>query len=152
WTDASGRKMQAQFVREVDGDVTFIKDGKLIIFPFDQLSDEDQKFIRDAETNKKVEESTPPAGAPRMGAGTDGSPEPFDSASTDNAKSSLVKQRVVVEERTWRDLRGKQTIGKFVRMHQSHVVLLSGARALSVPFYNLSRADREYVRELLAAR
>jgi len=30
WTDTTGRTMQAQFVREVDGDVTFLKDGKLI--------------------------------------------------------------------------------------------------------------------------
>ena len=30
WTDTQGRKMQAQFIREVDGDVTFLKDGKLI--------------------------------------------------------------------------------------------------------------------------
>ena len=57
--------MQAQFVREVDGDVTFLKDGKLVIVPLDRLSEQDQKAIRELEANKKVEETAPPAGALR---------------------------------------------------------------------------------------
>ena len=39
WTDSQGRKMQAQFVREVDGDVTFLKEGKLITLPLEKLSE-----------------------------------------------------------------------------------------------------------------
>src|SRR3954463_2686415 len=65
WTTADGTTMQAQFVREVDGDVTFLKDGKLIVVPLDRLSERDQKAIRDLETNKKADPTTPPAGAPR---------------------------------------------------------------------------------------
>ena len=62
WTNKDGRTMQAEFLREVDGDVTFLmKGGKLFTLPLDQLSDEDQKFIRNAEANKKVEEKAPPA-------------------------------------------------------------------------------------------
>src|SRR5262245_40957158 len=90
WTDTQGRKMQAQFVREVDGDVTFLKEGKLVTLPLDKLSEEDQKFIRDAELNKKVEETAPPAGAPRP---VDTSPLPLDSPSASEAKSSLTKQK-----------------------------------------------------------
>jgi hypothetical protein len=141
--------MQAQFVREVDGDVTFLKDGKLVTMPLDKLSDEDQKFIRDAELNKKVEETTPPAGAPRT---VDNSSLPTDSAPITDSKSSLTKQKTVAEERTWRDLRGKPQVGKFVRIHQGFVVISSGSRAIRMPFNNLSRPDREYIRELLAAR
>jgi hypothetical protein len=141
--------MQAQFVREVDGDVTFLKDGKLVTLPLDKLSEEDQKFIREAEANKKVEESAPPAGAPRP---VDNSSLPADSAPTMDSKSSLAKQKVVVEERTWRDLRGKPQVGKFVRIHQGFVVISSGSRAIRIPFYNLSRPDREYLRELLTSR
>jgi hypothetical protein len=143
--------MQAQFVREVDGDVTFIKDGKLITFPLDQLSEADQKFIREAETDKKVEEKARPAGAPAKDLDPGGL-LPADSFSPAEPKSNLTKQRTVVEERTWRDLRGKQTVGKFVRMHDGNVVLLRGGRVVSIPFATLSRADRDYVRELLTAR
>ncbi len=151
WTDVDGRKMQAQFVREVDGDVTFIKDGKLITFPLDRLSDDDQKHIREAETGKKVEEAATPAGAPRKEASADTSLSPSDSGSTSESKTSLTKERTDAETRTWRDFRGRQTVGKFVRMHQDNVVVLSGARAVSIPYYSLSRPDREYLRELLTA-
>src|SRR2546427_781341 len=65
WTDVDGRTMQAQFIREVDGDVTFLKDGKLLIVPLDRFREEDQKLIRELEARKKVEEPVLPAGAPR---------------------------------------------------------------------------------------
>lgn len=149
WTDSQGRKMQAQFVREVDGDVTFLKKGKLVTLPLDKLSEDDQKFIRDAEANKKVEETAPPAGAPRP---VDNSPLPFDAQASTDSKASLTKKKVAAEERTWRDVRGKAQVGKFVRMHQGVVVISSGARAIRMPFNSLSRPDREYLRELLAAR
>jgi hypothetical protein len=148
WTNKEGRTMQAEFLREVDGDVTFLKDGKLLTLSLDQLSEDDQRFIRNAEATKKVEETAPPAGAPRP---VEISPIPLDTAASD-AKSSLTKQKVVIEERTWRDLRGKPQVGKFVRMHQGSVVISSGSRALRVPYYTLSQPDREYLRELLAAR
>src|SRR3954464_11274416 len=86
WTTADGTSMQAQFVREVDGDVTFLKDGKLIILPLDQLSGEDQKFIRAAEANKKVEDAPLPLGAPRPVENTPATPE---STPASDAKSSL---------------------------------------------------------------
>jgi hypothetical protein len=149
WTDDQGRKMQAQFVREVDGDATFLKDGKLVVLPLDKLSDEDQKFIRDAELNKKVEETAPPAGAPRP---VDNSTQPFEAPAVTDSKSSLTKQKTVAEERTWRDVRGKPQGGKFVRIHQGSVVISSGSRAIRIPFHNLSRPDQEYLRDLLASR
>jgi hypothetical protein len=152
WTDVNGRKMQAQFIREVDGDVTFIKDGKLITFPLDQLSDDDQKHIREAETGKKVEEPTTPAGAPRKEISADTSLTPADIGSMSESKARLIKERTDADNRTWRDYRGRQTVGKFVRMHQGNVVVLSGARAVSIPFDSLSRPDQEYLRELLTAR
>lgn len=152
WTDVQGRKMQAQLVREVDGDVTFIKDGKLITFPLEQLSEADQKFIREAETGQKVEETARPAGAPSKDAGPGSLVPPLDSSQPGDAKASLTKQRTSAEERTWRDVRGKQTVGKFVRMHDGNVVLLRGGRVVSVPFNSLSKTDQEYLRDLLTAR
>ena len=44
--------MQAEFLREVDGDATFLKDGKLLTIPLDQLSDQDRQVIRELEAAK----------------------------------------------------------------------------------------------------
>src|SRR5437660_12047990 len=63
WTDVQGRTMEAQFVREVDGDATFLKGGKLVTMPLDRLCEKDQKLIRELEVSKKVEQDQPPAGA-----------------------------------------------------------------------------------------
>jgi hypothetical protein len=75
-----------------------------------------------------------------------------DSFSPTEPKSNLTKQRMVAEERTWRDLRGKQTVGKFVRMHDGNVVILRGGRVVTLSFFSLSKIDREYLRDLLTAR
>jgi len=61
WTDIQGRSRQAQFVREVDGDATFLENGKLITIPLDQLSEADRKVIRELEANKVLPEDARPA-------------------------------------------------------------------------------------------
>lgn len=153
WTDVDGRTIQAQFIREVDGDVTFLKDGKLVTWPLDRLSEKDQKLIRELESDKKVEETAPPAGAPR--------PElapPIDDAQTKSApplsgsKSSVTNKRAVAETRNWRDRKGKQTSAKFVRIHEENVILSRSGRVVSMLFKDLSRQDQEYIRDLLTAR
>jgi len=137
WTDVDGRKMQAQFVREVDGDATFLKDGKLIIVPLDRFREEDQKLIRELEAGKKVEETMPPAGAPRPELTSPViDPETKPGKET---KPSLANKRGGPETRTWRDVRGKQTSAKFVRVHEGNVILSRGARTVTMPFATLSR-------------
>src|SRR5438034_6288548 len=64
WTKAQGEKFQAQFLREVDGEVVFLKDGKPFPVPFDELSEKDQKLVQELEKGKKVEETPVPLGAP----------------------------------------------------------------------------------------
>ena len=61
WTDVSGRTMQAEFIREVDGDATFLKDGKLITIPLQRLSDDDQKRIREIEAGERRPSASGPA-------------------------------------------------------------------------------------------
>ena len=63
WSDVQGRTMQAVFVREVEGDVFFLKDGKLITVPLYQLSEDARKTIRELEAGKTAAAETKPAGA-----------------------------------------------------------------------------------------
>src|SRR5687768_11699464 len=55
WTSADGRTMQAAFVRELDGDVTFLKDGKLIVIRVEKLSEKDQQLVKDLASGKEQE-------------------------------------------------------------------------------------------------
>jgi len=144
--------MQAQFVREVDGDATFLKDGKLVTIPLDRLSEKDQKLIRELESGKKVQQDEPPAGALSRDNGT--TTDDSAATKTEGAKTrpSLANEKVVAESREWRDNSGKKTTGKFVRMHQGNVVLTRLGRVVSVSFESLSREDQQYVRDFLAAR
>jgi len=56
--------MQAEFVRELDGDVTFLKDGKLIVIRLEKLSESDQQIVKDLSAGKEPQDdpfSTPSA-------------------------------------------------------------------------------------------
>lgn len=54
--------------------------------------------------------------------------------------------------RTWTDTQGQTTQGTFVRVFGTNVVILSGGKALTVPFTGLSKEDQQYVREQLEAK
>ena len=147
WTDVQGRTMQAEFVREVDGDVSFLKDGKLIILPLERLSEADQKLIRELEASKVVPADEKPAGA--LPAFVDPTVRPekaLGDLGTNGSKGDSAETRV------WTDIRGNKFTGKFVRVHEGFVVLLRGERTMTLAFYTLSAADQGYVRELLTAR
>ena len=51
--------------------------------------------------------------------------------------------------RPWTDSTGRKIEAKFVRVHQGKVVLLQGKKVVQVPFYNLSEADQQFVRDEL---
>src|SRR5687768_3078302 len=77
WTSADGRTMQAEFVRELDGDVTFLKDGKLIVIRVEKLSEKDQQLVKDLAAGKEpgqVEKD--PFGTPAAGGSTPGKVRP----------------------------------------------------------------------------
>src|SRR5262245_20515039 len=155
WTKVQGDTIKAQFIREVDGDVVFLRDGKLVTIPFDQLSEGDQKLIRELEKDKKIEDTPVPLGAPAPK--TESPPPEEPAAKTDRTidqRPNLIKPRgVVAEMRVWRDLRGKQTNGKFVRIHDGNVILArTSGRVFEMPYKLLSREDQLYVRSLLTAR
>lgn len=148
WTDVQGRTMQAEFVREVDGDVAFLKDGKLITFPLDRLSEADRKTIRELEANKVVTEEERPAGA------TPALVDPVGRTETPRAGdgNAAASKDSGPANRVWMDVRSNKFAAKFVRMHEGNVVLLRGSRSMTIGFYELSAGDQTYVRELLTAR
>jgi len=151
WTDVDGHTMEAQFVREIDGDATFLKDGKLVHMPLDRLSEKDQKLIRALEAGKKVEQDQPPAGAVSRDNLTDAD-ESAPTTEGGKGRPSLTNQKVVPEIREWCQTSGRKTTGKFVRYHEGNVILTRQGRVASLPFDTLSPADKRYVRQWLAAK
>jgi hypothetical protein len=173
WTDTQGRTMRAEFVREVAGDVTFLKDGKLVTMPLERLSESDRQIVRDLVVGKTVgadvaSDSGRPLTAQAPTAGTSAAPpssvepSPFDGpakpalappASGESPARSLAKKAIPLVNRVWTDVSGNQTTAKFVRVTGGNVVLsLRSGRAVSVRFYDLTVADQDYVKELLTSR
>ncbi|MGI8982238.1 MAG: hypothetical protein ACR2FY_23645 [Pirellulaceae bacterium] len=147
WTSADGRTMQAEFVSELDGDVTFLKDGKLIVLRAEKLSKQDQQDIKDLAAGKQPKED--PFSAPGAGGGTPGKVNPVGEGP---AESDKPKKAIAVQTRTWTDRFGLKSSGKFVRVDGNDVVLSRGARVITVPFANLSDEDQDYVRNLLTSQ
>ena len=142
WTSADGRTMEAEFVRELDGDATFLKDGKLIVIRVEKLSEKDQQVIKELSSGKEPE------------------PDPFSNSETagstpaekpDGAEKPK-KKPIAIQNRTWTDRFGVKSSGKFVRVDGNDVVLNRGTRVITVPFENLSDGDQEYVREILISQ
>src|SRR5436853_1833954 len=110
WTKAQGETVRAQFLREVDGDAVFLQDGKPLTIPFDELSEKDQKLIRELEKGKKVEETPVPRGAPTAAPAAPTSDEPEKKSDRINdRRPSLGPPRIVTETRSWREINGKVT-------------------------------------------
>jgi hypothetical protein len=149
WTNVQGRTMQAEFLREVDGDATFLKDGKLITIPLEQLSDDDRKVIRELEAAKAVDDrrrDDPAASNRRPGL------QPVAPSRTDDRLLVPAKKKVVVTDRVWTTTQGNQTTARFVRVLGQNVVLMRGTRTVTLPFDSLTSADQDYVREVLISR
>jgi hypothetical protein len=155
WTDSSGRTMRAEFVREIDGEVTFLKDGKIVTLPLDKLSDRDQQIVRDLAAGKPLPEDpapVSPALVTENSAPADSSPTDVQPAESTTARPLTSKPAPPIENRTWTDIHGNQVTGKYVRIFGSNVVLLRGGKSVTVKFYELSSEDQEYLREMLTSR
>lgn len=150
WTNLQGLTMQAEFLREVDGDATFLKDGKLLTIPLDQLSDHDRQVIRELEAAKAAGPSAtnaePDAGSPF---------KPVDPTRTPRGDDRFLqpqKKKPAIVDRTWTNNQGTQVNARFVRVHGPNVVVMRGARTITLPFDSLSAADQDYVRDVLVSR
>lgn len=143
WTSADGRTMNAEFVGELDGDVTFRKDGKLVVIRLEKLSDKDQQVVKDLAAGKQPDDGASPASA---------APAENQKPAGNEGDSDKRKKPVKIQTRTWTDRFGIKSSGKFVRVDGNDIVLSRGTRVLTVPFGNLSPDDQEYVRELLTSQ
>jgi len=152
WTDSQGRTMRAQFLREVDGEVTFVKDGKLVALSLDRLCEADQKNIRDLQAGNTPTAEVLSADAPFASSAGDGSA--LDAAEkVEQEPPSLTKRRLpAIANRVWTLADGQQTTAKFVRVFREQVILLRGSRTAMYSYSALSPADQDYVKEILTAR
>jgi|GEM_PF-2188528 len=166
WTSSDGRTMQGEFVRELDGDVTFLVQGKLVTIAIDKLSERDQKIVRDLAAGKQVPDDaapasdTKPATQPANAQSTTTKPveaDPFapvpDRPEEPSASPSLSKKKQKGQEtRVWTDIFGRKATGKFIRVFGNNVVVSRPGGPLTIDFFELSDADQAYVRELLTSR
>ncbi len=166
WTSADGRTMRAEFVRELDGEVTFLIAGKLTTIPLSRLSERDQQIVRDLAAGKEVPDDPAPAtpaaddpfSTPAASSTSEraAASEPTTPASSDadsgEAPPSLTKRPITPTNRVWTDNVGRKTTAKFVRVFNGHVVLSRAGGPISVPFYDLVEADQQYVKDLLTSR
>jgi DNA-directed RNA polymerase subunit RPC12/RpoP len=139
WTCADGTQIKAEFIREIDGEVTFLQDGKLVTMPLDKLNQKDQQIVRDLTMGKPVPDDE---GAAPAASGT-GSP----AARGETKKPSTPK--ITIENRTWTDDRGNKTTAKFVRINGNDVVLSRSGRILTISYHSLSEEDQQYIQDVL---
>jgi DNA-directed RNA polymerase subunit RPC12/RpoP len=156
WTSSDGRQMKAEFVRLIDGEVTFLKDGKLVTVPMERLSERDQQIVRDLAAGKPVPDE-PVSNQPNV-PDPFGSPSPAPSArdpgaagraTTPAAPPARSDGRITIENRPWIYDNNKQTTARFVRVNGNDVVLNRAGKVLTIPFFSLSEADQDYVRQVL---
>ena len=144
WTNIDGFEMKAEFVRVVDGVVTFLKGGKLITMPLDKLSEEDQQLVRDLSMGKPLpEEDEGSDSAVQTGS-------PFDEPqSSPPPAAGHSHGKVRIDERAWTDSSGKKTYARFVRIVGKEVVLIRTNKVIRISYYSLSKEDQQYVRDVL---
>lgn len=166
WTSADGRTMRAEFVRELDGEVTFLIAGKLTTVPLSRLSERDQQIARDLAAGKEVPDdptpATPAADDPfstpaassttERAAGSEATTPASEEADSGESPPSLTKRPIAPTNRVWTDNVGRKTTAKFVRVFNGHVVLSRAGGPISVPFFDLVEADQQYVKDLLTSR
>jgi hypothetical protein len=151
WTSTDGSTMRAEFVRELDGEVTFLKGGKIITMPLASLVERDQQIVRDLAAGKPAPEETAPAPSAEP-ASLEPADAPANAAGESTSPKPLINKPLPIENRTWTDVHGNQITGKYVRINGANVVLLRAGKSVSVAFYELSSEDQDYLRELLTSR
>lgn len=153
WTNIDGKTMEAEFVRELDGEVTFLKAGKLVVIKLEKLSEKDRQAVKDLAAGKEPEDEDPfttPAAKPDERPAESTGEKPEETKPAD--KSSKPSRPVAIQTRTWTDRFGNKSTGKFVRVDGNDVVINRGTRVITVVFGNLSDGDQEYVRNVLISQ
>jgi len=152
WTSRDGKTIDGDFVDVDEERVTLKRDGKEIRFKIDLLCDEDQIFLRGILNKRAVKKLASGDPFEKVGTAADlasaarNDDEPSNDSSDEGSGST---KRARVEVRTWTDLRGKTSRGKFIRIQGTTVYLLAGARQITTDYWQLSDPDQEYLTNLL---
>lgn len=149
WTSSQIGKFKARFVREVDGDAMFLRDGRPLTVPLDDLSVEDREAIAAVTSPKTPSDSTD--NGPATGSSDNYRDERFSPVPGEaNGKvRSLGKSKTSIVSRDWTDAFGYRTNGAFVRVFDRTVLIRRGERTAKLPFDSLSRVDQDYVNQIL---
>ncbi len=142
WSDRAGNSMVAKFVRIHEGKVVFLRAGKVVMVPFDDLVAEDQKFLRDDLDKKGQAHLLPPARPDRFSNG--GDDESRDGSTDDDFRLPEV-------QRVWTDVDNRKITAALVRTKDDIVILLMNGNEVSVPMARLSRLDQNYVKARMMA-
>jgi hypothetical protein len=124
WTDVHGKVTTGKFVRYFDGDVIIQRGARVVTIPFDELSGEDQDYVR-SELEKKGEADKLPA-------------------------EVVVTLPSTDEERTWTSNDGKQIQAQLISTCGRNVTLRVKGREVTIRLSRLSVADQQYVKARMA--
>jgi hypothetical protein len=149
WTYTNGQTVRAEFISEVDGEVTLLKDGKLVTVKADQLSEADRLVVKELAAGRDVPGNLPDAPAENKGTKTADQPPALVPA---GEEKPIKGKPIPIVNRVWTDVFGNQTTAKFVRIVGSDVVLMRSTRPITVRFYDLTTTDQEYLKELLTSQ
>jgi hypothetical protein len=105
WSDRFGNSTSAKFVRVHDGQVVLLRGGKVIMVPFNDLVDGDQRYVRE-QLEREGQVHLLPA-APRHAAAETG-----DDAWTEGSGEG---PRLSVVERVWTDVDDRKITAGFLR-------------------------------------
>jgi hypothetical protein len=148
WTDTQGRTMRAEFLREVDGEAVFLKDGKLLTLPLERFTDADREVMKKLAAGKPISDESAPEDPFKPVA----RPAPPAPSGGFAPSRPLVKERAEIVSREWIDVVGNRATGKFVRVVGRDVLILRGVRTFVVAFDKLSFVDQSYVNQILEER
>jgi hypothetical protein len=154
WTSTDGRTMRAEFVRELDGEVTFLVAGKLTTIPLDRLSERDQQIVRDLAAGREVPDDPVPEPAPKSDDPFSSPPQSAPSTTAAAEPDSKAPHEERVPSLTQRPITPTTRVStaKFVRVFNGQVVLSRAGGPISLPFFDLVDSDQEYVKEVLTSR
>lgn len=124
WTDNQGKTLVGKLIEQNGDQITIEADGKRYTLPANRFSAEDQAYLKSIASS--AEDPAP-------------------------VEADKQKKKIQIVERSWTDNANRTIKARFVRMNNG-LVVLQNASVQSVPFYNLSQDDQDYVREVLESR
>jgi hypothetical protein len=135
--------MSAKFVRVHEGKIVFLRAGKVVMVPFEDLVDADQQFLRDDLEKKGQAHLLPPPRADRF---------PMVGGDDSDAGSSQDGAALPIVQRVWTDVQDRKITAGIVRTEGDNVILLMNGSEVSVPLARLSRVDQAFVRQWTMAQ